>query len=161
MSSETRAGEYLLHPAVAISIAVLVINDHWLKATAPSWWTGKLSDLAGMVFFPLIAAGLVDLGCHLGSRPLGLRARQRLVLGAIVATGIVFSSIQIWDWAGSLYQHGLGAIQWPVHAIVAALRGHGLAPLGQVAHTADPSDLIALPALLIPWWIARPRAPAS
>jgi hypothetical protein len=49
----------LQHPATWISIALLLINDHVLKNIYPSWFTGKLSDFAGIFFFPFImAAGL-------------------------------------------------------------------------------------------------------
>ena len=49
----------LQHPLTLLSIAVLLLNDHVLKIIAPSWWTGKLSDFAGLFFFPfIVAAGL-------------------------------------------------------------------------------------------------------
>lgn len=49
----------LQHPATLLSIALLLINDHVLKAIGPAWLTGKLSDFAGLFFFPfIIAAGL-------------------------------------------------------------------------------------------------------
>lgn len=161
VSSRARAGAYLLHPAVVIAIAVLVVNDHWLKHAIPSWLTGKLSDAAGMVFFPLIAAGLVDLGSLLFRRELSESARRTWVTAWVIATGVVFASIQLSELCGDIYRHGLGAIQWPVHALIAAARGHGLAPLAPVEHTPDPTDLVALPFLFIPWWIAHRRSPAS
>jgi hypothetical protein len=43
----------LAHPALAGPVAVLVVNDHVLKVRLPGWWTGKLSDLAGV--FPVAA----------------------------------------------------------------------------------------------------------
>lgn len=49
----------LQHPATWISIGLLLFNDHVLKTTNPSWLTGKLSDIAGLFFFPfVVAAGL-------------------------------------------------------------------------------------------------------
>jgi hypothetical protein len=49
----------LQHPATWLSIALLLVNDHILKVVCPSWITGKLSDFAGLFFFPFIlAAGL-------------------------------------------------------------------------------------------------------
>ncbi len=49
----------LQHPASLLAIALLLLNDHVLKAAIPSWMTGKLSDFAGLFFFPfLVAAGL-------------------------------------------------------------------------------------------------------
>ena len=46
----------LQHPATWLSIVMLVVNDHILKVVCPSWLTGKLSDIAGLFFFPLIVA---------------------------------------------------------------------------------------------------------
>ena len=49
----------LQHPVTWLSIALLVVNDHILKVVYPSWITGKLSDFAGLFFFPfIVAAGL-------------------------------------------------------------------------------------------------------
>src|SRR5687767_7512311 len=49
----------LQHPLSLLSIAVLLLNDHVFKTISPSWITGKLSDFAGLFFFPfIVAAGL-------------------------------------------------------------------------------------------------------
>lgn len=49
----------LQHPLTLLSIAILLLNDHVLKVVSPSWVTGKLSDFAGLFFFPfIVAAGL-------------------------------------------------------------------------------------------------------
>lgn len=49
----------LQHPLTLLSIATLLLNDHVLKVVSPSWLTGKLSDFAGLFFFPfIVAAGL-------------------------------------------------------------------------------------------------------
>src|SRR5690606_8292496 len=47
------AGDGLLHPAPLAAIGLLLLNDHWLKAAFPGSITGKLSDFAGLAFFPL------------------------------------------------------------------------------------------------------------
>lgn len=49
----------LQHPLSLASIALLLLNDHVFKVFFPSWLTGKLSDFAGLFFFPfIVAAGL-------------------------------------------------------------------------------------------------------
>ncbi|MBV6451456.1 MAG: hypothetical protein MHPDNHAH_02194 [Anaerolineales bacterium] len=49
----------LQHPLTLLSIALLLLNDHVFKTVSPSWLTGKLSDFAGLFFFPfIVAAGL-------------------------------------------------------------------------------------------------------
>jgi len=49
------------HPVTLVSIGLLLLNDHVLKALAPSPLTGKLSDLAGLFFFPFLLAALLSL----------------------------------------------------------------------------------------------------
>ena len=44
----------LLHPAFLGALAVLLLNDYFLKETFHNWWTGKLSDVAGMLLLPLL-----------------------------------------------------------------------------------------------------------
>jgi hypothetical protein len=43
------------HPIPLTAITVMAINDHALKGSGlfPAWVTGKLSDICGMIFFPL------------------------------------------------------------------------------------------------------------
>ncbi len=43
----------LLSPVFLTSLGVLIINDLYLKFTFPSWVTGKLSDIAGIIAFAL------------------------------------------------------------------------------------------------------------
>lgn len=132
----------LLHPIILGAIALLVINDHWLKGAAPGVVTGKLSDIAGMIFFPVFLAAGLELA----------RVRShRLVVYCAIATGLVFAATKTIPVAAEAYRYGLGALQWPFHALF----GNGrYAP---VAMTMDPTDLIALPALIVPVWLTRDR----
>ena len=52
-----RSEAALTHPVTLLSLAVLLVNDHLLKSVWPgSWVTGKLSDLAWLIFaVPLLA----------------------------------------------------------------------------------------------------------
>ena len=50
----TRLTRHLLHPVFVGGLLLLLLNDHYLKAAYGNWWTGKLSDLAGVVFLPLL-----------------------------------------------------------------------------------------------------------
>jgi hypothetical protein len=67
----------LQHPITLLSIVLLLVNDHVLKIVGPSWLTGKLSDFAGLFFFPfIVAAGLGVLlsKFNFTSRHIGLLA---------------------------------------------------------------------------------------
>jgi hypothetical protein len=160
----TLLADALLHPLVLAAIALLVANDHLLKQRYPGWWTGKLSDFAGLLFFPLLLAGAIEWLA--GSRPTAApdpraddSGSRRLLLGCAVATAIVFAAIKLWDPAGELYRAGLAILRWPVRAAIALATGADLPALGRAALVRDPTDLIALPALLVPLWLVRPRAP--
>lgn len=45
--------QLLLHPFFLFSLLALLLNDHWLKYMCPGWITGKLSDFAGLLVFPV------------------------------------------------------------------------------------------------------------
>lgn len=138
----------LLHPVSLAAIALLVVNDHVLKAAWPGLVTGKLSDVAGLVFFPLFLAAVAR-----ELRPsLPLR---RTVVACALFTALGLAAIKLWPLAGDAYRVGLGALQWPFRALWALLHDHGLPALARVALTPDPTDLVAIPAVLIAVWLAR------
>ena len=78
---------WLGHPVTVVALAVLVINDHVLKAAYPGWVTGKLSDAAGLVLAPPLLAVIC-------------RLRGRWV--AIVAVGVVFGIVKTVPYAAEL-----------------------------------------------------------
>jgi hypothetical protein len=45
---------YLLNYVFLLSLCFLFINDHWFKYLFHNWFTGKLSDIAGMIILPLL-----------------------------------------------------------------------------------------------------------
>ena len=72
----------LLHPAFLTALVVLVVNDHLLKAAAPSAVTGKLSDFAGLVVLPVLLCAAW-----------GVTARRR-AWAVHAAVGGVFAAFQ-------------------------------------------------------------------
>lgn len=119
----------LNHPSVWLSVAVLLLNDHILKAYTPSWLTGKLSDFAGMFFFPIL---LGVLWTALG-RPLRLPA-PALRAAAFGLTAIWFILAKTQPVVSHWSEAFLSAILSRRTQIVC-----------------DPSDLIAL-IMFIPAW---------
>ena len=49
---------WLGSPWFLASVVVLVVNDHVLKTRFPGWWTGKVSDVAGLAMMGVVAAVL-------------------------------------------------------------------------------------------------------
>jgi hypothetical protein len=139
----------LAHPVSLGAIGLLLLNDHVLKEIWPGAVTGKLSDFAGLVFFPLLVVTAVGMAT-------GHRWSATVPALAVVATGVGFVLIQTWDPAADIYRHTLGYLQWPFRYLL-----HGAASPIPVDHTADPTDLFALPALLVAWKLSRHRTEAS
>lgn len=46
--------QLLLHPVFLICLLLLLVNDFAWKYQYPNWFTGKLSDFAGLVIFPVL-----------------------------------------------------------------------------------------------------------
>jgi hypothetical protein len=128
----------LCHPIPLSCVLVLAINDHWLKGSGffPSWLTGKISDLAGLFFFPAL---LVTL--YLGCLTLVRRSPsfpKWLVAVSVLITGLVFSAVNCWPAFNDL----LASIS--------------------IFKVMDPSDLFALPVLGFAWlWLESRRAEAT
>ncbi|WP_203652803.1 hypothetical protein [Demequina activiva] len=121
---------WIAHPASVAGIAVLVLNDHVLKAEFGSWWTGKLSDIAGLIFFPALLAAVASLAVP--------RASARLLMPAAIAvTGIGFTVVKATDMGAATASAVLTAITWPSTVL------------------RDPTDLVALAALAVAAWTAH------
>jgi hypothetical protein len=122
---------YFIHPLPLAAVAVLALNDRYLKFAYPSWWTGKLSDVTGLFFFPLFVCAIVCLAMNLGTgRRENIYWINRLgLLAAIVGTGLLFMLVKIWTPATWFYVRALDGLGLPSRV------------------TYDPSDLWALLAL--------------
>ncbi|MGC4119234.1 MAG: hypothetical protein QM765_32650 [Myxococcales bacterium] len=143
----------MLHPLALAAVALLLLNDHLFKATFASWWTGKLSDCAGLSFFPLFLQALWEWGCAAARRFRG--HSMRFLLGSAVATGLSFALVKTWEPFTRAYSFIWGALGWPVSAAQTLLAGAALPPLAQAQVVADSSDLIALPCLALALWVGR------
>lgn len=147
---EPRVGGLLLHPLAMLSVFVLLGNDHLLKAAAPGLLTGKLSDVAGLVAFPLLLAEVAALLARWALRR-STDARA-LVPAAVLVTAAGFAAVKTTHVAADLWAAGLGAFQWFV-----GFGWVGGGPPTSAAGAVDPTDLVALPALLAAVLIARKR----
>ena len=151
-----RAGDGLLHPVPIAAVALLVLNDHVFKARWPGFVTGKLSDVAGLVFFPLFLDAIAAV--LPGARAV---APLRRVAACAVATAVVFALVKTWAPATQVYRIGLGLLQWPFRAAGAILRGEAPGGPAWVALVRDPTDLLALPFVAVSVLLERRRARAT
>ena len=125
-----KAIQLLVHPASITAILILLLNDHLLRQLWPSWLTGKLGDFAWLFFFPFALAAL--LAWLIPARI--TRQVQATGLLAFGLTGVIFSLTKT----------------LPVfHATIVQAATHLFG--FQVAWRRDPTDLIALSALIAGW----------
>lgn len=112
----------LVHPVSLAAIALLIVNDFVLKAAWPGVVTGKLSDFAGLVFFPLLLA-----------IPLGrvVRSRTATIAIAIGITGTWFAAMKVSSFAAAATE-SLVEIVLSASTIIV-----------------DPTDLLALVSLVV------------
>ncbi len=149
----------LLHPGTLVALGLLILNDHVLKAAYPGAITGKLSDLAGLAFFPILVVGAWELVLAVTRR--WQRPSSRALGIAIGGTAAGFVLVKTWRPAADAFAWALGAAQWLLSLPASLLGGGPLPPVIPTVVIVDPTDLVALVALAIPAWIGTERARAE
>ena len=145
----------LLNPVALAAVLLLVVNDHFLKAQWPGTVTGKLSDFAGLAFFPLVLLGFWEVALALARRWSG--PRLRTLVAATTLTAVAFIAVKTTAAGASAFGLVLAFGQWLPAALGGVVTGRAAA-MGAAAPVAqDPTDLVALPALLVALFIGRRR----
>lgn len=150
------AGAGLLRTEAWLALALLVLNDQVLKARFPGLVTGKLSDAAGLAFFPTFLQALVEVT----TRSRQLYGSRRVLMAATLLTALVFAWTKATPLGAEAYRIGLGWLSWPLHAITAWLSGQHGGAATRVRFAQDASDLWTLPAVLLPLWLDQRRRAA-
>jgi len=101
-------------------IGLLIANDHVFKFVFHNALTGKLSDVAICFIMPLLVSASLGLAARID-------LRWRLWAGAVV-TAIVFSALEMSDWAGGWFVRMVALVFGVKHTVL----------------TRDPTDLLAL-----------------
>lgn len=133
----------VLHWMFLGSLLVLILNDHVFKSLTPGPVTGKLSDVAGLVMFPILAISTLEL-------LLRRQVSSKTVWGVTLGTAIVFASVQLIPSAAHGYQVIISWVHW-------LLSGASGTPL-PVRHVADAWDNIALPGVLVAPYLHAKRS---
>ncbi|HCR70693.1 MAG TPA: hypothetical protein DIW23_04545 [Anaerolineae bacterium] len=111
----------LTHPLILLSIFILLINDHVLKVYIPSALTGKISDFAGLFFFPILLSAILNLVFQ------SFQSRK-IALASFIFTAIWFSLIKTIPFFKNLTEN-----------------------IFNIQIVLDPSDLMALIMLPLAW----------
>jgi hypothetical protein len=140
--SRRPAGALLFHPLTLVSVFLLVLNDHYLKAAFPSALTGKLSDFAGMFAAPLVLYSAIELALK---RPMSRERSQRVLAACVCTVALGFALPEVWAPADHAYRYGLAALRFPFRALHTLLSFGAWPDFRPVVATADVTDLFALP----------------
>jgi hypothetical protein len=133
-----RPADGLRHPAVQVALVVLIVNDHYLKANHPSWATGKLSDIAGLVVAPVLLLSVIETAVWVfKASPID---RLRTLHRCSAAVGLAFAAIQVIPAATDLYAASAGWTSYAVSLVVPWFES----TRSSAAVIADPTDLVAL-----------------
>ena len=119
----------LSHPVSLLSIGVLLLNDHVLKMIAPSFLTGKLSDFAGLFFFPFLLIAVLSIPLE----RTGMKTRQ-IAVTSLWITGMWFVGMKTIPIVN-------GGTEWLVEAVTG----------WQSQIVMDWTDLVALVSLWGAW----------
>ncbi len=126
---------WLTDPVTCVALLLLVLNDHLLKASFGTWWTGKLSDVAWLVVAPpLVAVLLAGASRLVAVAPVDARTCTRASLAVVGTAFVVVKATAVGATAAS--------------AVLTALAGPSTV-------LADPTDLLTLPALALAGYAAR------
>lgn len=154
-SAERVWGEPLLHPVCLLSMAVWWLNDHVGKVYVPSALTGKASDVACLVVFPLWTWCLLD-GVASWALPRVYRTKRKLRVGSLYgvtgAIGLWFALINVSESVGAIHRDLWSAVYSVMHRGLAQVGGYWHP---NAHHTVDAADLFTLPAALFGIWIGR------
>jgi hypothetical protein len=82
----------LAHPITLVCVAALLVNDQVLKRLCPSMLTGKLSDFAGLFFFPYLLTAVFGLTALALDRPSRRTTgkRRRMIVGPFLLVGLAY-----------------------------------------------------------------------
>lgn len=138
----------LLHPITLAALGLWLVNDHILKGVLPGVFTGKASDVTGLVAFPVVL---------LATCPERLVQRLGVMRAAwlcVAAVAVVFVAINVSETLSNVAGYVLSFVP----RALAALRALSVVPLlprGQSGHVADLPDLLTLPFVLVPVALVR------
>ena len=128
----------LAHPLALAAAGTLLLNALVFQRLWPSWWTGKIGDLAWLVVMPLLAAAPLSAAPGLRRLP-----PRWLIAGVSASVALAYTLAKAWPPANA--------------ALLAAGAALGLT----LKLRLDTTDLLALPGVFVAAWVFQhpPRQP--
>lgn len=150
----THPGDLLLRPSAAFAVVVVVVNDHVLKAEFGNVVTGKLSDLAGVFVFPLVALSVVEVARRSLRRP-PWEVTQTEILISVWVTALGFAAVKLFDPATEAYALTIGGIRWVARTTLGQQ-----ATFVPIEVVQDWTDVAVVPILILTYGVASAHRPA-
>jgi hypothetical protein len=85
---------FFFHPIPLLAVAIMALNDHYLKMAYPGMITGKLSDFMGVFYFPIFLCALVMLA-QASLQGESARLTLRLIVCSILFTDAIMIALKL------------------------------------------------------------------
>lgn len=153
MYGTSQPGGLLLSPPAIVAVVAVLLNDHLFKGLWGNWWTGKLSDAAGLFLLPLAIMGITEVVRAASGHRRWNGSRNASLLAVIVA-GVGLVLVKMVGPVGDAYALMIG---WSRAAISVIPRG-GIWAATPIEVIRDWTDLLVLPVLVLSWHMLTQRA---
>ena len=149
--STYRPGDCIRHPVCVFMLWLWLLNDHLFKVIWGNALTGKLSDISGLVVFPLMFVATYEMICAFRQKT--VTHLLPVMWFSLGISALIMILINMSDWSADFCRVGLGVLQWPFRCLWSL----SIVPVQEVYLTMDPTDLWTLCALIIPYNIVFSR----
>ena len=154
-----KPGDALLSPIYILSLAIMIVNDHYWKGIGPAWLTGKLSDVAILIMGPLTIQAFFELLLSHFRDNWG-PSRSFLIFLSLTMS-IIMITINLWDTPATLYRWGMGTLQWPFFTLQSLWQKGTIIEIRPVQLFMDPSDCWTAPCSLVAMYVGWHRHPQN
>lgn len=139
---------WLGRTGVWLAAAGLLLNDHVLKGPAPGLLTGKLSDLFGMYLVPLAWMAIAGTLLRLAGVPVRPVVAGRMFAGFSALAAVCLVVVKTTVAGASAYGYLIGVLRAAMRVPAALVQGSHLWAVRPIEVVVDPTDLVALLALI-------------
>lgn len=146
-------GSALVDPIAVVATALLLVNDHVLKAHWPGFVTGKLSDVAGMIVAPLVILTLMEalsprVASAFSREEPSARALRAMPWLVAIVVAAAFAAMKTWAPATAAYEDAASLARVPFRAAIALVQGMPRLE-DRIVVTPDATDVWVTPLALV------------
>jgi hypothetical protein len=127
--------DFFINPLPALAMITMAINDHWGKYAYPGLLTGKISDFAGMFYFPLLLCALYCLLRNLFSEVRTYINAKMMMVCSLVSIALMLT-VKLSSSADRMIEAAFAQFLFPIQL------------------TADPTDLLSFAMIPLSYFYA-------